>query len=416
MSERSTHEAAGSESMRPRLLLISAGSDYGAAVAKGNVSLLEDFDEGGFFTEVVVAFPFAPTSRTVRLSDRVTVVDIGWDWIPLRRPSRGLRWLLAPVHLVRTVCSLLWRVLRNSLDIVRATDPMFAGPIGWIVARLSGRPLCVSIHADFDKRHALGGSTAGADVLGSRALARRIERFVLSRAEMVMPIRDSLRGYALSAGASEERIRVIPHGTDLGAFVSASPDGAHAAFGVEDGRAIISFAGRLVRENYVDDVLEAAWRLASTRDDFAVVIVGGGPEEDRLKERVAGDPVLRRVVTLHGFAPRERVAQLRRASAISLCLMGGYSLIEACAAGSAVVAYDVEWHRELIHDGETGFLVGEHDLGALTDVLAALLDAPPLRERVGAAAQQLALSRHSLEESTAIKRRTYLELLRAAAR
>jgi len=39
--------------------------------------------------------------------------------------------------------------------------------------------------------------------------------------------------------------------------------------------------------------------------------------------------------------------------------MGGFSLIEAYAAGRPVVSYDVEWHSELVKNNETGFLIPE---------------------------------------------------------
>ena len=96
---------------------------------------------------------------------------------------------------------------------------------------------------------------------------------------------------------------------------------------------------------------------------------------------------------------------------VSLCLMGGFSLIEACAAASAVVSYDVEWHRELIHDDETGVLLPEHDVDRLVTAVSALLDEPERRARLGAAARNLALSRHDVQQTMAIKQRCYAELL-----
>jgi glycosyltransferase involved in cell wall biosynthesis len=95
--------------------------------------------------------------------------------------------------------------------------------------------------------------------------------------------------------------------------------------------------------------------------------------------------------------------------------MGGFSLIEACAAASPVIAYDVEWHSELIRDGETGFLVAEHDVDRLTFVVSRLLDDPDLGVTLGMRAQELAVSRHGLAPTTAAKRNCYLEVLAGAS-
>jgi glycosyltransferase involved in cell wall biosynthesis len=379
------------------------------------VSLLAEFDEGGFFDRVLIAFPLARVSSEVWVSDRVVVRDIGTDWLPFAGRFRWLRRMAAPLHITRTLVLLVRFVRRERVDLVRATDPCVSGLIGWLAARLTGRPLCVSIHADFDKRHDLGGASAGATVFGSRTAATIIERFVLRRAEMVMPIRESLRPYVLRLGARPERIRIIPHGTDLSDFIAPPPLDVSSLFDISPASRIVSFVGRLVRENYVDDFLEVARRLAAVRRDFTVLVLGGGPEASRLTAAVDSDPVLRDVVRLVGFQPRSVVAAVRRRSAASLCLMGGFSLIEACAAASPVIAYDVEWHSELIRDGETGFLVAEHDLDRLTSVVNRLLDDPDLGAALGTRARDLAVSRHGLAPTTAVKRNCYLEVLAGAS-
>ena len=228
-----------------------------------------------------------------------------------------------------------------------------------------------------------------------------------------MPIRDSLRPYALLLGACPGRLRVIPHGTNLQDFVNPAALDVAAHFNIAPGTKIVSFAGRVVRENYVDDLLELARRLGAAREDFIILVVGGGLDEARINGLVQVDPVLRKFVRLVGFMPRHIVAALRQASAVSLCLMGGFSLIEACAAASPVVSYDVEWHRELVRDRETGFLVPEHDIDRLAVVVSRLLDDPTLGAALGRAARALALSRHDLEITTAIKRRCYSEIIAA---
>ena len=65
--------------------------------------------------------------------------------------------------------------------------------------------------------------------------------------------------------------------------------------------------------------------------------------------------------------------------------MGGFSLIESCAAGSPAIAYDVEWHGELVRDGETGFLLAEGDAAGLVAAVERLLDDEALAARLGAA-------------------------------
>ena len=177
------------------------------------------------------------------------------------------------------------------------------------------------------------------------------------------------------------------------------------------GRLVVSFAGRLSRENYVDDLLSIARRLGSQRRDFVLVIAGSGDEEARLATTLAADPILRDVVRMVGSLDRPAVAGLRRASLVALVLMGGFSLIEAAAAGAALVSYDVEWHREIVRDGETGRLLTEHDVDGVVAAVAAFLDDPANARAMGHRAQTLALARHRLDAATRHKQRCYAALL-----
>jgi glycosyltransferase involved in cell wall biosynthesis len=117
-----------------------------------------------------------------------------------------------------------------------------------------------------------------------------------------------------------------------------------------------------------------------------------------------------------GFLSRDVVQALRRVSPIAICLMGGYSLIEAAAAGAAVIAYDVEWHRELVVDGETGRLLPEHDTHAVAAALDDLLGDPVLTRRLGAQARTLAVAKHSLAYAQSVRRQVYADLLDSSER
>jgi glycosyltransferase involved in cell wall biosynthesis len=189
-----------------------------------------------------------------------------------------------------------------------------------------------------------------------------------------------------------------------------------AALNLPVDRPIVSFVGRISRENYIDDVLAAARIVAERTDHPLVVIAGGGPEDERIRSLVAADPVLAKSVRFVGFQPRPVIAALRQASTVALCPMGGFSLIEACAAGTPIVAYDVEWHRELVIEGETGYLVPEGSATGLADAVSRLLDNREAARGMGLRGRALAVSRHSLDRAIEIKRQAYRTVIAGAAR
>ncbi len=283
------------------------------------------------------------------------------------------------------------------------------GALAWVVSRLTGIPFSISIHSDYDQRYALDGSRGAPVLLGSRWLARRLETFLYKRADLILPIRQSLADRAVSSGAPSGRIRIIPHGLDFETTPTQDTD-IRKQLGIGLNTQIVSFAGRLSRENYLDDILEVARRLGRVRKDVLFVLAGGGNEETRIREIVESDPDLHNVRMI-GFQPHSTILALRRASATSLCLMGGFSLVEALASGSPTISYDIEWHGELIRNHQTGYLVNEGDTQAVVEKLQFLLGRTKERERMGRAAKRLAIARHSLRNTRKIKIRVYQELV-----
>lgn len=85
-------------------------------------------------------------------------------------------------------------------------------------------------------------------------------------------------------------------------------------------------------------------------------------------------------------------------------------LLEAMAAGRAIVAADVGGIPEMLRDGVDGLLVDPSDHGAFVHALGSLLDDPALRERLGASARERVLREFNAERA----RRDALEYYRAA--
>lgn len=396
--------------MKPSILFI-VPANYDELKAKGVESMIYERDEGGFFGKVITVHPFSPITRSIMLNETHEIHEIGFDLIPGAERFRALKYLQAPLHFFR----IIWTVIRLSrarrVNLIRANDPFWMGMFAYIGSRICGIPFCVSIHADYDKLMEMDLGISASTVLGSYQLAKRMERFILSKAAMVLPISKWLAVKAVASGADPNITRVIAHGIDLSPFNHSPKNDVRHRFGINPSRKIISVVARLSKEKYVDDAIKIAGELVRKRGDFVMIMAGGGKEEVRIGAAVSSDSALAGCVMLVGFQPREICMDLSQAADASLCLLAGFGLIEACASGRPVVAYDVEWHSELLQDGETGFLVPENDIVGAAEKLDWLFNHPVEAESMGRQARSLAFGRHDLAVTSATKVRCYSELL-----
>ncbi len=174
----------------------------------------------------------------------------------------------------------------------------------------------------------------------------------------------------------------------------------------------IGMVGRLGWKKGYPHALEAVALLRTRYPNLEVEIVGDGADRAEL-EALATRLALSDTVRFLGR--REDVPDLLprwSIYALSSVIEGmPNALLEAMAAGLAVVSTTAGGCGEVVTDGETGLLVPPADPKALADALDRLLSDAPLRERLGRSARTRVLQEFSLDAMMAAMDRLYVAAL-----
>ncbi len=183
---------------------------------------------------------------------------------------------------------------------------------------------------------------------------------------------------------------VIPNGVDVSLFSSGRrrPE-------LDDGRLNVLHVGRFDPRNGVDRVIRAWVRVRRAGTDARLILVGDGPLRGAYEAMVPSD--LRADAHFVGFVPSaERVDYYASADALLCPALGGtfgIILLEAMAAGCAIVAADTSGFRNIMQDGVQGFMVdlaGDPDCAALAERTNRLLTDAVLRRRCAEAGRRTA--------------------------
>jgi glycosyltransferase involved in cell wall biosynthesis len=319
----------------------------------------------GFEFEVLV---LSPPDRTRSVMEPV-LQDAG---VSIRYLS--LRRLADP----RAVPRLVRAIRACACDVVHAhlEDAATLAPLA---ARMAGRPAVCSFH------HV-------AVPLAYREAAK--ERLAVAAANtsarVVFVSRASLESFSEVYGGPQANWTIVENGVDLDAFASG-PDDMPADLAVPPGAPVAAIVGAL-RGRKGHAVAMAAWPTILERiPDAHLLIVGDGPEWERLHE-LAGRLGISDRVRFAGT--RTDVARLVRACALVLLPSEHEALpttlIEAAACGRPAIASDVDGVPEVLSDGETGLLVPVHDAAALAGAAIELLGDVARRQAMGRNARALA--------------------------
>jgi glycosyltransferase involved in cell wall biosynthesis len=320
--------------------------------------------------------------------------------------------LLTPLADAQALSGLAAYFRRSRPDIVH-THSSKAGVLGRLAARLASVPVVVhTLHAPsfHDRQPAV-----------VRWLIMRTERALARHTDMIVTVADAMGTEFVQNGiCSADRLRTVISGIDLSRISAVPPDARQrirAAIGIPGDAPVIVSIGHLSKRKNHALLIEAAAAALGVRNDAFFLIVGHGDERRELERQIAALELTGRVI-LCGL--RDDVAEILAASDLFVqtsWLEGvSRSLVEAIYSGLAVIATDVVGTREVVVDGENGYLVAAGDVRALTDRILDLIEDPERRVRMGRVGREMVADKRSIEAMGEGLDKLYRELLERHSR
>jgi mannosyltransferase len=223
----------------------------------------------------------------------------------------------------------------------------------------------------------------------------------------------------VSASFLKREATVIPHGVDTEVY--APPPDRAAAFAESGlpGRYAIGCFGRIRAQKGSDVFVDAMCRLLPRHPDFSAVMVGAVVAEQTgfandLKKRIEAAGLASRIVITGELEIDEVQRWYQRLTIYAFTSRNegfGLTLIEAMAAGAALVAARAGAAELVVEDGITGVLVPAGDVEALTTALEPLMRDPQAAGAMGARGRQRVMEKFSLEAEAAAIAEVYRRLI-----
>lgn len=381
-------------------------------------------DLGGFFDHVWTVHPFATLLTSEKwgprygkpsnyeIAPRHTFIEGKVGRFTLLRTVFALNFLLAQIGLFFALRRL---INREEISLVRASNPLYAGLFGLLLARSASIPLVVRVGSNHDKHFEITGRPMEPRLMRGRRIEKFVERLVLSRADLVAGANQDNLDFALANGASPARSTLFRYGNliDSRHFIDPQERSERtnvlAALGVTEGKFLL-YVGRLEPIKQPGDVLDVLRRIRLLGFDMKAVLAGEGSMDAELKEsaRLAG---IEKDTVFAGNLPQSVLALLYPASAAVVSPHTGRALTEAALAAAPVIAYDVDWQRELIETGVTGILVPHGDRDGLAGAVTDLVGDPARARAFGQALRARALEMFDPDFLNEHERREYLKVL-----
>lgn len=271
----------------------------------------------------------------------------------------------------------LWRRATPLIWHARRNNEMIAG----VMLRFLGWPLKLVFTSAAQRHHSWT----------TRWLIRRMDAIIATS--------------ELSASYLKRSATVITHGVDTDVYAPPADRAAAFAESGLPGRYAIGCFGRVRAQKGSDVFVEAMCRLLPRYPDFTAVLVGAITVEQtafasELKQRIVAAGLRSRIVVTGELDIAEVQRWYRRLTIYAFTSRNegfGLTLIEAMAAGAALVASRAGAAELVIEDGVTGILTPPGDAEALVAALEPLLREPARAVAMGVRARARVEERFSLD-------------------
>jgi glycosyltransferase involved in cell wall biosynthesis len=172
--------------------------------------------------------------------------------------------------------------------------------------------------------------------------------------------------------------------------------------------------GRLSDEKNVNCLLQAAKLVLEQFPKTLFLIVGDGPERKSLGT-LAKELVIEKNFIFEGAVKHKKIPSYYQASDLVVLPSKhegwGLTLIEAMASGRPPVTTDVGAARELVIDGETGFVVPINDSQALAKKISILINRPQLRDMMSKKGKDIVIETQDIKKNSYKLKEMYEKVL-----
>ena len=215
------------------------------------------------------------------------------------------------------------------------------------------------------------------------------ERWAAKRCHRMISVADAMTDLMVQAEvAPRDKFTTIYSGMDVEPFLKSdeSRDAIRHQLGIKPEHVVIGKIARLFHLKGHEYLFEAARSLVAEHPSVRFLLVGDGILRSEMEQQLRRLNLRDRFI-FTGLVSPERIPSLVGAMDIlvHVSLREGLAraIPQGLIAGKPVVSYDVDGAREVVLDGETGYLLPPKSIAPLAGALSRLIVDPELRSRLG---------------------------------
>ena len=275
---------------------------------------------------------------------------------------------------ISLLISLIKIIKKYQIKLIRSENPYYNGILAYILSKVCKIPFIVGVWGNPGKIRTYTQKPIMKKLFKKVWVEELVEKFILKKAKFVIVQNLDNKKFVLSRGILDEKIKLFYFGNVIDKIHFTEPK--HRKF--ENKNLILNknsqsilVISRLEKLKLVDHVLYA-FSMIDKKIDCTLFFVGDGEYKNEMIEISKKLGILDKVVFC-GNKDQKWIANFIPQMSVVVSPLTGRALAEVSFGAAPVVAYDLDWHAEIIENNKTGLLVKAYDYKSMSKSIEKML-------------------------------------------
>ena len=266
----------------------------------------------------------------------------------------------------------LYKIIKNeNINFIKSGDLLYAGLISYLLSKLTNVKYFVRVGSNNNKIREVTKKPMQKKLYRFIFIEKFFENLIIKNATHLFPANSDNLNFVKSYNHSNDKLTTIRYGPLINENHYIDPKKRKISIDEiikirEKNKLIILCIARLEKEKLVEDVINVFKNLVKEKNDINLYIIGDGSLKHQLLKQINQNNLTDKAFIMSN-KNQDWIYEMLTITTLVISPHTGRALCEAALAGSLIVAYDIDWQKEIIIQNQTGMLAEYKNVKQLFD-------------------------------------------------
>ena len=351
-----------------KIIIIDTSYTYNELCRRKSLNVVITRDLSNYFSKVISVHPLADlTEKNHKFNQSFFIINYinkTHTFYEFKSSNHNKIRILEPflffyyqIKMIRK----LYKIIKNeNINFIKSGDLLYAGFISYLLSKLTNVKYFVRVGSNNNKIREVTKKPMQKKFYRFIFIEKFFENLIIKNATHLFPANSDNLNFVKSYNHSNDKLTTIRYGPLINENHYIDPKKRKISIDEiikirKKNKLVILCIARLEKEKLVEDVIYVFKNLVKINKDLNLYIIGDGSLKHQLLKQIKQNNLTDKAFIMSN-KNQDWIYEILTITTLVISPHTGRALCEAALAGSLIVAYDIDWQKEIITQNATGML------------------------------------------------------------